>query len=51
VKDADYVRQILSARTRAMRRFILERVPSHRRARIRALVEHEWRRRPNTRNR
>ena len=51
MKDRDYVRQILCARTRVMRRFILEQVPSHKRARIKALVEHEWRERQNTTNR
>lgn len=51
MKDRDYVRQILCARTRAMRRFILDQVPSHKRARIRALVEHEWRQRTSTRSR
>jgi hypothetical protein len=51
VKDGDYVQQILCARTRVMRRFILDRVPEHKRARVKALVEHEWRQRASTRSR
>lgn len=51
VKESDYVDQVMTGRTKAMRRFLLERVPAHKRARVKAMVEAKWRRTENTRSR